>query len=223
MAKKTVSFHTPQRRNIAVKDNSNKTDPQVFWGEITPCDHVVQIYADDAAFLDSLATFIADGLDKGESTVIIATPVHRFSLEFRLRALGIDLVSALLRDRYIVLDAEETLSNFMVNGWPDEILFERLIGELLARARRNGKRVRAFGEMVALLWAKGLNGATVRLEHLWSQFCHRETFALFCAYPRTGFTQDMDASLQEICLAHSKVIPAIVPPHPFAAARSAAA
>jgi hypothetical protein len=26
--------------------------PDVFWGEITPCEHSVQIYDDDAVFLD---------------------------------------------------------------------------------------------------------------------------------------------------------------------------
>jgi len=65
--------------------------------------------------------------------------------------------------------------------------------------------------MVALLWAKGQNGATVRLEYLWNEFCQKESFALLCAYPRSGFTQDIDSSIREICSAHSKVISATRP------------
>jgi hypothetical protein len=60
--------------------------------------------------------------------------------------------------------------------------------------------------MVALLWAQGHSGATVHLEHLWHALCAAESFALFCAYPKNGFTQDAAASMQEICEAHSKVI-----------------
>jgi hypothetical protein len=93
-----------------------------------------------------------------------------------------------------------------MNGWPDEYLFEQTVTELLSRAGRNDRRVRAFGEMVAVLWAQGLSGATVRLEHLWQSFCQAHAFSLFCAYSRSGFTQDAEASIQEICAAHSRVI-----------------
>ena len=68
------------------------------------------------------------------------------------------------------------------------------------------KQFRAFGEMVALLWAKGQVGATIRLEHLWNKFCARHTFSLFCAYPQSGFTQDASESVVHICQAHSKMI-----------------
>jgi hypothetical protein len=34
------------------------------------------------------------------------------------------------------------------------------------RGTRHGRKVRAFGEMVALMWARGECGATVMLEHL---------------------------------------------------------
>jgi hypothetical protein len=200
-----------------LKNNTfSQIDTEVFWGEIAPCEHSVQIYTDDTAFLDSLAGFVAGGLKAGEAVIIIATAAHRASLEYRLRALGFHLQSAAQHDLYISLDAKETLAKFMVRGWPDDNLFKQLVKTLLTRARKNALRVRAFGEMVALLWAEGHSGATVRLEHLWTEFCHTETFALFCAYPKSGFTKDADASLQEICSAHSKIIPlhpeAAVPP-----------
>ena len=65
----------------------------------------------------------------------------------------------------------------------------------------------AAGEMVAILWARGHTGATVRLEHLWHRLCATESFTLFCAYPKIGFTQDGPASIREICAAHSAVVP----------------
>jgi hypothetical protein len=179
---------------------------RAFWGEMSPCDHAVQIYGDDEVFFDTLEGFVAGGIEAGEAAIVIATPVHLRALEGRLQNRGISLSIALSRQHYIPLDAEETLDQFMVQGWPDEDLFNELVMDLLKRAKGPGRRVRAFGEMVALMWAKGMNGATVRLEHLWHQFCHREGFALFCAYPRTGFTQDADISIREICDAHSRIV-----------------
>ena len=95
----------------------------------------------------------------------------------------------------------------MRQGWPDEELFRVAVNRILDRARGDDSRpVRAFGEMVAVLWAQGHSGATVRLEHLWHSLCREEAFALFCAYPRSGFTQDALESMREICAAHTKVL-----------------
>jgi hypothetical protein len=68
--------------------------------------------------------------------------------------------------------------------------------------------MRVFGEMVALMWARGYCSVTVRLEHLWTEFCQKESFALFCAYPRTAFTEDPAQSIAHICATHSKVLAA---------------
>src|SRR5688572_6163487 len=144
-----------------------KSSAEVFWGEIAPCEHMVQIYEQADRFLDSLEGFVAGGLRAGEGVVIIATPLHRLAMQERLSALGFDLGLARNEGRYIDLDAEETLARFMHDGWPDENLFSWLVADVLAQAGKGGRRVRAFGEMVALLWANGHNGATVHLEHLW--------------------------------------------------------
>ena len=116
------------------------------------------------------------------------------------------LPSERAQDRYIGLEAEQVLERFMVNGWPDDARFEQVIAGLIKRARGEGRKVRAFGEMVALLWARGDQGATVRLEHLWNGLCQTDTFSLFCAYPRAGFTRDLSKSIREICAAHSRVL-----------------
>lgn len=186
-------------------DHDGKTH-EIFWGEIAPCEHMVQIYQDDAVFLDTLEGFVAGGLRSGDGVVIIATPEHLTALEGRLRNADLDLERAALTDQYIALDANRTLAKFMIQGWPDDILSDQVVTDLLTRAGKGGRRVRAFGEMVALLWHEGHTGATVRLEHLWHRLCHERGFSLFCAYPRIGFTQDADLSIKEICAAHSKIV-----------------
>jgi hypothetical protein len=192
---------------IETLEELQRCQQKMFWGEISPCEHLVQIYAEDGIFLDALEGFVAGGLEVGDGVIVIATGEHRVALEGRLIKRGCNLEDAELRDQYIFCDAQQTLLKFMVNGWPDEQLFETFLTEILARARGSERRVRAFGEMVALLWSEGKNGATVRLEHLWHTFCQKKAFSLLCAYPRIGFTQDAEASMNEICAAHSKVVP----------------
>jgi hypothetical protein len=179
---------------------------EIFWGEMAPCDHEVQIYGNDREFIERLEGWVRQGLEQGESVVVIATRDHVEELELRLRAQGVDLVGARLEDRYIPLCAERTLARFMRNDWPDDANFNDVVGEVLCRARSGGRKVRAFGEMVAILWARGHAVATVRLEFLWNQLLRTEKFPLFCAYPRAGFTRGASDSLAELCALHSRVI-----------------
>lgn len=186
---------------------SGSPDIDIFWGEISPCEHLVQIYHDNSAFLDSLEGFVAGGISAGDGVVVIATPAHLLALGDRLMKRGINVRAALQAEQYFALDAEETLSKFMINGWPDPVLFRDLVASILQRAKGGGSRhVRAFGEMVAVLWSQGNNNATVRLEHLWHRLCQEQSFSLFCAYPRSGFTVDAHESIQEICATHSRVV-----------------
>ena len=191
---------------IEDKDSWQRSDAQIFWGEIAPCDHVVQIYENDQVFVDLLGGFTCGGIRNGDSVVVIATAQHIAQLNDQLRANGFDPFSLSLKDQFIALDAEETLARFMVNGWPDENLFRHTVSELLTRAKRHNRQVRAFGEMVAILWAQGLKEATVYLEHLWNKFCESEDFCLFCAYPRHGFAADPHSSIMHICGTHSKIV-----------------
>jgi MEDS: MEthanogen/methylotroph, DcmR Sensory domain len=178
----------------------------IFWGEISPSEHIAQFYDTDAVFLDTLSGYIGGGLIAGESTIIIATEPHLKALEQRLDQAGVSVARAMVEGRYIAMDAETALNKFVVNGWPDDYLFAEFVTGLIGRAKQNGRRVRAFGEMVALLWARGDIAATIRLERLWHEICKRRDFSLLCAYPKTGCTEDASESIAEICAAHTKVI-----------------
>jgi hypothetical protein len=202
-----ILFRMPMSEHMPPSTNMHGTGAEIFWGEVSPCEHLVQFYEADNVFLDTLEGFVSGGLGAGESAIVIATPVHRQILEERLRSRGVDVDDARSEDQYIPLDAEQTLGLFMKDGWPDDKLFLKLVRELLTRAKRGNRKVRAFGEMVAIMWARGGQGATVRLEHLWHQLCTAEGFSLLCAYPKVGFTQNAAASIGEICAAHSKVLP----------------
>jgi len=178
----------------------------IFWGEIAPCEHLVQLYDDGEAFLDALEGFIGGGLAAGDGTVVIATEAHLDALAMRLIASGANPQAAAARNQYIALRADETLATFIVDGWPDEARFREVMGAILARAREGGRKVRAFGEMVALLWMDGNREAVVRLEQLWNDLCRQEGFSLFCAYPKLGFSQNASLSARDIFALHSRIV-----------------
>jgi PAS domain S-box-containing protein len=169
-------------------------------------EHLVQFYEDDAFLVDEVTEFIGAGLQAGESGIVIATPAHRSDLAQRLQAID----GSWHPGQYIALDAAETLSKFMVDGWPDERRFTGLMEDVLRRAAHNGTRqVRAFGEMVALLWADGKHDAALRLEELWNDLARTHSFSLLCAYPMQGFDDEEHGhSFLHICKAHSQVRPA---------------
>jgi hypothetical protein len=198
------SFASEQGENMSSYPQSSVSP--VFWGEIAPCEHIAQFYEDDGVLLDTLSGYVGGGLKAGESAIVLATEEHLSGLEAKLSASGVDLASAISRDQYITMVAEEALGRFMVNQWPDDQRFAEFVSGLLTRARASGRKVRAFGELVALLWARGDVAATVRLEFLWHELCHTQTFSLFCAYPKAGFTDDPLRSLNVIRATHSRLI-----------------
>lgn len=176
-----------------------------FWGDVSPCEHLVQFYEDEGIFMDTLERYVMDGLRGGEAVITIATGSHLGSLAARIQSAGLELADLAASGRYLAFDAATTLSRFMVDGWPDEDRFEQVIAQALAPARRQDRPVRAFGEMVGLLWGQDNHGAAVRLEQLWCGLCERERLALFCAYPRFGSTRDLQESVADICALHTQV------------------
>lgn len=74
-------------------------------------------------------------------------------------------------------------------------------------ARRRGGPVRAYGEMVALLWNQGLVTAAIELESLWNGLGRAEAFSLFCAYPLGSVVDPARSSaLAEVCGKHAAVV-----------------
>ena len=172
--------------------------------------HTVQFYRDDAYLLEQLGLFIGPAIAAGGSIILIATKAHRDSLFAHLRSCGTDFALAVAKNRFVLLDAEETLEKFMVNGQPDPSRFFRVLGARMSRLAQTAEgpdpQIFAFGEMVATLWARNQREAALRLERLWNQLAEKHQFHLLCAYPMHLFSQQQDwESLLKICAEHSHV------------------
>lgn len=140
----------------------------------------------------------------------IATPPHRDAILGRMRDATLPVDRALRSGRLTVLDAFEILSAFMREGRPDPTRFRDTPGPVLADARLRSARttVRAFGEMVDLLWSEGNADGALQLEHLWNDLADTHGFSLLCAYSMRNFSRESHALvLQSICAHHAHVIP----------------
>lgn len=178
-------------------------------GEQSQRDHVVQFYDTDSFLLDVVSDFIGSGLGSGAACIVIATSAHREGLLHRLQSNGIDISVAYARDKYFVLDAAETLTQFLVDGSPDPQRFVKVIGSIIERADKGQKRVHIFGEMVALLWQQSNQAAALRLEELWNELRgNTHPFVLLCAYPMSLFAgQSHVEQFIQMCEQHSHVSP----------------
>jgi signal transduction histidine kinase len=180
-----------------------------FSTHLVPHEHAVQFYEDESYLYDVVAQFIEGGLIAFEPVIVVATPQHRDGFVSRLSAKGFD-VESLLREGHLQLfDARETLALFMDGRLPDRERCKRVIGGILQRAvEGRATRVRAYGEMVDVLWREGAADAAIRLETIWNELSTEHQFTLLCAYPIANFyKQSHGAEFDTICAVHSTVAP----------------
>ena len=183
--------------------------PRTDWAEMSDTEHFVQFYEADGFLLNSLSGFIGNAISSGEGAIVVATKAHRQGLDELLQANGLDVVSHKASGRYVSLDASETLSKFMVNGAPDGERFKEVLGGVIASVTDGRSRIRAFGEMVGVLWVEGNYAGAIRLEELWNELKKVHSFSLFCAYPMNQFGgEQFIEPHSNVCSVHSRVIPA---------------
>jgi DcmR-like sensory protein len=169
--------------------------------------HVVQFYGHEEELADRVAGYLLGALRADGTAVVIATPAHRRAFEERLTRAGVDLAAAARSGTYRALDASQTVRALMPGGELDRGAFDREIGTLIADAGQGGRPVRAYGEMVAVLWDAGLVNDAVRLEEMWDSLGLSHKFSLFCGYPASAVTGEGHLeAFAEVCRLHSSVV-----------------
>jgi hypothetical protein len=172
--------------------------------QIQDREHFVHFYDKDAHLADGVARFFSSGFAQGQLAILIATPEHLQLVDSRLTESGVNLDPLKASGLYLQLDAEETLSQFMVGGRPSSARFHTTVGKLIMDASKRGAGIRAFGEMVALLWKRGQTDAAIELESLWNNLGKVYDFSLYCAYPFD--VANKGNGLADICCQHSRSI-----------------
>jgi hypothetical protein len=186
---------------VIPRDNAGARKPE-------PRGHLMQAYTEDVFLVGVVADYVARGIVQGGGSVIIATPLHVKAFADRLAAVGIDVPAAIEKSQLIVMDADRTLGRFMVAGVPDRSKFFSVITAALDQVRTAGyRRIRAFGEMVDLLWGRDLEAA-IRLEELWNEMLADRRLSLLCAYRIDLLDRRTRGVLHQVTLCHSRLLPA---------------
>ena len=173
--------------------------------------HSVQFYEDEDVMVRTVSAFVAEGLSSQEPVVVIATPERRAGVTRALHAHGIDVSGRQAVGELHLHDARETLATFMDGGRPNRDRFRQTVGNVIASSRRGvrNRRVRAYGEMVNVLWRDGQKDAALKLEELWNELLASESCVLLCGYALDGFSDaSQRLALEAVCDQHDHVVPA---------------
>lgn len=170
--------------------------------------HAVRFYEDATSLSKMVAVFVAEGLITEQPAIIIATPRHRHAITQQLLARAFDLDLLRSQHNLLMLDANETLATFMVDGMPDPERFQEVMLPIIDVAchGRNDCVIRAYGEMVDVLWKEGQEAAAIRLEMLWNQLANSRRFSLLCGYSMGSFYKG--ATFEDICQQHTHMVSA---------------
>jgi hypothetical protein len=167
-------------------------------------DHMVQLYSDPEFLVEAVVQYLGTGLALGEAAIVIARREHRARFVRALEREGL-YPSPALR----LLDAETTLSSFLAGGMPEWTTFHRIVGGAIAELRLQYPTVRAYGEMVDILWQRGEQKAALRLEDFWNELGKLQTFSLLCAYGIDPLQAGAygGGALEAVCKCHTHLIP----------------
>jgi hypothetical protein len=174
-------------------------------------DHAVQVYDDVAELAVSVGHYLDAGFRRGEPAVVISTPNHLqvFAKEIERHGWQVDQLEA---ERLLACrDAQQTLDAFMDGDTPSAERFEHIVGRAIDDVAGwfPDKTIRAFGEMVDLLWRQGNEAGAIALEELWNELAETRRFALLCGYHLDIFDVNVQtAALPEIVRVHNQPRPA---------------
>jgi MEDS: MEthanogen/methylotroph, DcmR Sensory domain len=172
--------------------------------------HDVQFYKTEGYLVRSVVDFLGDGIRAGQPIIVIATEQHRRAFIEGLRARGLDPDRLYSGQLAIWLDARETLEAFMEGSLPSRELFMATVGSVFERllAKRYYLVVRAFGEMVDLLFKDGNEEGAILLEQLWNELADRYKYSLLCGYSIDNFVHEAGAArFRRVCDHHVRALP----------------
>jgi hypothetical protein len=168
--------------------------------------HAVRFYDHKESLYKVVAEFLGEGLVKAQPALVIGTPEHRAGIASALRVRHLDAERLQADGDLLMLDAHETLATFMVGGVPNADLFDIGVMKSIEDLRRGRKdcAIRAYGEMVDVLWQTEQFLAAVHLELLWIKLARALKFSLLCGYAMGKV--HTDTSIRDIYHQHTHIV-----------------
>ncbi len=172
----------------------------------SPGTHSLQLFDSQVSRATRIAGYVREGLEAGGNVLIVATPTNWRSTAAILEHDGVSIDALVATGRLTVLDAAQTLAQFMSGNTPDAEKLESVVGSLVARLAQQPGRLHIYGEMVDVLAEAGNYRGAHRLEELWNSLAEKTAFDLFCGYTSAHFGDQRTAqALKAICETHQRV------------------
>ena len=169
----------------------------------SPGSHSLQLFDSQVSRATRIAGYVREGLEAGGNVLIVATPTNWRSTAAILEHDGVSIDALVAARRLTVLDAAQTLAQFMSGNTPDAVKLESVVGSLVARLAQRPGRLHIYGEMVDVLAEAGNYRGAHRLEALWNSLAEKTAFDLFCGYTSAHFgDQRTRQALKAICESH---------------------
>jgi MEDS: MEthanogen/methylotroph, DcmR Sensory domain len=173
--------------------------------------HFVQLYdADGSSLTGNVGQYLWEGLRRGDGVLVVATSEHWDLFRHRIEQLGCDTQACARQGHFLFLDAHQTLFGFMRKGQPDWERFERMMRAAmrLLKPSQTGAALRAYGEMVAILWKARQYDAAIRLEYYWNRLLTQSSFSLYCSYGIDLFGKEFHSDAVDALLStHTHLVP----------------
>ncbi len=167
--------------------------------------HAVSFYDGVATFVEEVTNFAVEGLLCGEGVLLVVDHEHRDRITAGLALRGVDADEAQAKGDLVLLDATATIERIVVDGRLDTARLTHLAAEAVDELGLGDRRVRVFGEMVAMLWDRGHLAGAVELESAWNHLLQERPFLLMCAYAVDSFSSADLSAAAAICDQHAEV------------------
>jgi DcmR-like sensory protein len=186
------------------------TFEEILLSDTGPQQHLVQLCWQSAGVTRSVGRYLSEGLKRGETALVLAATEHLTDLCEQLTGSGLNPYELQQEGRLAALDARQTLAKFMVDNKPNARLFDESVGTLARRLGSSSERhcLRAYGEMVGLLWLNRQFSAAMALEELWNDLLQSTSFSLFCSYPIDVFDPSFHrCDVDAVMCSHTHMVP----------------
>src|SRR5262249_31148726 len=121
-------------------------------------EHLVQFYGtDERALIANVTRFLQDGLNNGESLLIVATSGHWSDFRNSLRRAGISGSEGLNPVNMRFIDADEVVAA-RIDGDGNPLpgkLIDFLVAEVASVRESGDKGLRAYSDLTGVLWQRG--------------------------------------------------------------------
>jgi signal transduction histidine kinase/ActR/RegA family two-component response regulator len=168
--------------------------------------HAARLYRSREAFTGQVAQIVATALREGEGVALLADATTLELLATGIAQAGVDAQAARARGALVELDAQPLANQILADDRQLGALFEAHVARAVRPLLERGQRVRAYGELVNLLCARGRADLALAAEERWNALLAGGEATLLCGYELETVAQNVSPEdFGRLCDQHAVV------------------